>query len=271
MNIENVANAKSLQILTQLDKADGTADGKIKGSIWNQYLKSEGIESGTLADDITIPVENKLDEIKKIVIDKIEYNKTAAEAKKQGLRKTYSKEYFYNETENMHYKKDAKTGKFVKCPDITYVAKDGSLTKQYVNKDGSKKCEQYDSDGELRNIELRTAGNRRYKNPDFVAKKLGLRRTFGSDNMKVFYDEKSKKHYIWNAENNSFEYNADVMNTNFVDASDTYSEVGAVSKSIKKTKDGTTVIVTDQLNRKHTTKYDTNGKVTYIDVEENND
>ena len=61
------------------------------------------------------------------------------------------------------------------------------------------------------------------------------------------------------------------MNTNFVDASDTYSEVGAVSKSIKKTKDGTTVIVTDQLNRKHTTKYDTNGKVTYIDVEENND
>lgn len=124
-----------------------------------------------------------------------------AAAEQMGLRKTYRSDFYYSETEKMHYKWDKKKKQFVKYPNIDYFEKDGSYRRSYKNPDGSRKCVYYSKNGHQTSMGLSNAKNQRYTSKDFVAKKLGLRKTYGEN---IYYDEKTKKHYEWNKEKHTF-------------------------------------------------------------------
>ncbi len=130
-----------------------------------------------------------------------------AAAEQMGLRKTYRSDFYYSEKEKMHYKWDKKKKQFVKYPNIDYFEKDGSYRRSYKNSDGSKRIINYSSDGYPTSMQARNYQNKTYTNKDFVAKKLGLRKTYGEN---IYYDEKTKKHYEWNKEKHTFDIRKDI-------------------------------------------------------------
>ena len=188
--LETAGGAEGSNNTAGADDADGAEDtGNTQGS-----GNTDGADD---ADDTQGAADKK---------PKTDPQKEAA-AEQMGLRKTYRSDFYYSETEKMHYKWDKKKKQFVKYPNIDFVNKDGSYRRSYKNSDGSKKIINYSSDGYPTSMQARNYQNKTYTNKDFVAKKLGLRKTYGEN---IYYDEKTKKHYEWNKEKHTFDIRTDI-------------------------------------------------------------
>ena len=188
--LETAGGAEGSNNTTGADDADGAGN-------------TQGTGNTEAADDAEGTVNTQGAADKK---PKTDPQKEAA-AEQMGLRKTYRSDFYYSETEKMHYKWDKKKKQFVKYPNIDFVNKDGSYRRSYKNSDGSKRIINYSSDGYPTSMQARNYQNKSYTNKDGAAKKLGLRKTYGEN---IYYDEKTKKHYEWNKEKHTFDIRTDI-------------------------------------------------------------
>lgn len=132
----------------------------------------------------------------------------AKKAEDAGYRKTYSSDFYYDEKTKKHMKYNADKGEFEEVPNLTYVDKNGNQTYR-IPQEGRVRVEIKDKGGKITKLSLTTNNAHTYKNPEFVAQKLGLRKTDGS-NYGVYYNQETKQHFVWDSKTLTFVANNDI-------------------------------------------------------------
>ena len=159
-------NTSAYKIAENLDKQDGTADGKISGSVWNEFVKDKG---GKEVKEF-ISIEDAMKSITTYAIRGAKAAKTSA-----------------NELGEKWFKATSETGEAD--------AADGT--------DGAGNVEESESAKKAagkKNAPVRNNGNAD-KDKAAAAKEQGLRPTYNS---KFYYSEAEKEHYKWNPKTKKF-------------------------------------------------------------------
>ena len=126
-----------------------------------------------------------------------QYVKIKLKAQAEGLRATWSQDYFYNESEKKHYKYNKETGEFEIAENVKYADKDGSYI---VHEKGKNIRERRDKENNIVAIQASTESGNIYTNEAYAAKKLGLK---ASPHAGTWYDSK-KQYYTWDSSNHQF-------------------------------------------------------------------
>lgn len=121
-----------------------------------------------------------------------QYVNIKLKAEAQGLRATWSQDYFYNENEKKHYKYNKETGDFELAENVRFADKDGSYI---VHENGKNIKERRNQQNELIAIQASTPSGNTYTNEAYAAKKLGLK---VSAHAGIWFDSK-KQHYSWDS------------------------------------------------------------------------
>lgn len=127
----------------------------------------------------------------------------AKKAEDSGYRKTYSPDFFYDEKTKKHMKYNSESGKFEVVPNLTYVDKDENQTYVIQQKGNLKRKEIRDKKGNITSLQALTNSSRKYTNPEYVASKLGLAKTWGSKNG-VYYNKATNQHFVWDESEKRF-------------------------------------------------------------------
>lgn len=126
-----------------------------------------------------------------------QYVNIKLKAEAQGLRATWSQDYFYNDAEKKHYKYNKETGEFEPAENVKIAYKDGS----YITHEKGKNIrERHDKDNNLVAIQASTASGNIYTNEAYAAKKLGLK---ASPHAGTWVDSKNQ-YYTWDGSNHQF-------------------------------------------------------------------
>ncbi len=127
-----------------------------------------------------------------------QYVKVKLKAEAEGLRATWSQDYFYNESEKKHYKYNKETGEFEPAENVKFADKDGSYI---VHEQGKNIRERRDENDNIIAIQASTASGNIYTNEAYAAKKLGLT---VSPHPGTWYDSKQQQYYTWDSSNHQF-------------------------------------------------------------------
>lgn len=127
----------------------------------------------------------------------------AKKAEEAGYRKTYSPDFFYDEKTKKHMKYNSESGKFEVVPNLTYVDKEENQTYVIQQKGNLKRKEIRDKKGNITSLQALTNSSRKYTNPEYVASKLGLAKTWGSKNG-VYYNKATNQHFVWDESEKRF-------------------------------------------------------------------
>lgn len=130
-------------------------------------------------------------------------SEVAKKAEEAGYRKTYSPDFFYDEKTKKHMKYNSESGKFEVVPNLTYVDKEGNQTYVIQQKGNLKRKEIRDKQGNITSLQALTNSSRKYTNPEYVASKLGLAKTWGSKNG-VYYNKATNQHFVWDESEKRF-------------------------------------------------------------------
>ena len=126
-----------------------------------------------------------------------QYVKVKLKAEAEGLRATWSRDYFYNESEKKHYKYNKETGEFEIAENVKYADKDGSYI---VHEQGKNIRERRDKENNIVAIQASTESGNIYTNEAYAANKLGLK---ASPHAGTWVDSK-KQYYTWDSSNHQF-------------------------------------------------------------------
>lgn len=135
--------------------------------------------------------------------EKGQTSEVAKKAEEAGYRKTYSPDFFYDEKTKKHMKYNSESGKFEEVPNLTYVDKEGNQTYVIQQKGNLKRKEIRDKKGNITSLQALTNSSRKYTNPEYVAGKLGLAKTWGSKNG-VYYNKATNQHFVWDGVKKQF-------------------------------------------------------------------
>ena len=135
--------------------------------------------------------------------EKGQTSEVAKKAEEAGYRKTYSPDFFYDEKTKKHMKYNSESGKFEEVPNLTYVDKEGNQTYVIQQKGNLKRKEIRDKKGNITSLQALTNSSRKYTNPEYVASKLGLAKTWGSKNG-VYYNKATNQHFVWDGVKKQF-------------------------------------------------------------------
>lgn len=135
--------------------------------------------------------------------EKGQASEVAKKAEEAGYRKTYSPDFFYDEKTKKHMKYNSESGKFEVVPNLIYVDKEGKQTYVIQQKGNLKRKEIRDKKGNITSLQALTNSSRKYTNPEYVASKLGLSKTWGSKNG-VYYNKATNQHFVWDESEKRF-------------------------------------------------------------------
>lgn len=135
--------------------------------------------------------------------EKGQASEVAKKAEEAGYRKTYSPDFFYDEKTKKHMKYNSESGKFEVVPNLIYVDKEGNQTYVIQQKGNLKRKEIRDKKGNITSLQALTNSSRKYTNPEYVASKLGLLKTWGSKNG-VYYNKATNQHFVWDESEKRF-------------------------------------------------------------------
>lgn len=176
------------------------AQVKLEGELENKDNSQEQID---LWVDKYINKKDVSDRVDDPQGENSQSSEIAKKAEEAGYRKTYSPDFFYDEKTKKHMKYNSESGKFEVVPNLIYVDKEENQTYVIQQKGNLKRKEIRDKKGNITSLQALTNSSRKYTNPEYVASKLGLLKTWGSKNG-VYYNKATNQHFVWDESEKRF-------------------------------------------------------------------
>lgn len=176
------------------------AQVKLEGELENKDNSQEQID---LWVDKYINKKDVSDRVDDPQGENSQSSEIAKKAEDAGYKKIASSDFFYDEKTKKYMKYNDESGKFEVVPNLTYVDKEGNQTYVIQQKGNLKRKEIRDKKGNITSLQALTNSSRKYTNPEYVASKLGLAKTWGSKNG-VYYNKATNQHFVWDESEKRF-------------------------------------------------------------------
>ena len=176
------------------------AQVKLEGELENKDNSQEQID---LWVDKYINKKDVSDRVDDPQGENSQSSEVAKKAEDAGYKKIASSDFFYDEKTKKYMKYNDESDKFEEVPNLTYVDKEGNQTYVIQQKGNLKRKEIRDKKGNITSLQALTNSSRKYTNPEYVASKLGLAKTWGSKNG-VYYNKATNQHFVWDGVKKQF-------------------------------------------------------------------
>lgn len=176
------------------------AQVKLEGKLENKDNSQEQID---LWVDKYINKKDVSDRVDDPQGENSQSSEIAKKAEDAGYKKIASSDFFYDEKTKKYMKYNDESDKFEEVPNLTYVDKEGNQTYVIQQKGNLKRKEIRDKKGNITSLQALTNSSRKYTNPEYVASKLGLAKTWGSKNG-VYYNKATNQHFVWDESEKRF-------------------------------------------------------------------
>ncbi len=176
------------------------AQVKLEGELENKDNSQEQID---LWVDKYINKKDVSDRVDDPQGENSQSSEIAKKAEDAGYKKIASSDFFYDEKTKKYMKYNDESDKFEEVPNLTYVDKEGNQTYVIQQKGNLKRKEIRDKKGNITSLQALTNSSRKYTNPEYVASKLGLAKTWGSKNG-VYYNKATNQHFVWDESEKRF-------------------------------------------------------------------